>query len=292
MRSIAFDDSFHDVYENVGTTWRAIWPVPVMAQAAFIEPDAAPVLTINSLAFREDSFDATTRVRRGRLYSPAARPGHQSWALPHPVYGALGSMLKNPNGWVERNLRIFDQYQDGTFLPGRHLIIGAADSAWLILASERISTGEQLLTLKARRSFGILPQVDAGSVPEIGRHGVTETIGKLNDATYRESPGSVVDRARDAAQACLATWAASRWGDAKLLADDLGPLIKRILGCAQSDKRPVAVDAANLVRVLHARGKWNERTKHGVRPVVEDDAELALRAIGFLLYEFGWTVTT
>jgi hypothetical protein len=274
MRSIAFDDSFHDVYENVGTIWRAIWPVPVMAQAAFIEAGAMPVLSDRSLAFREDSFDATTRIRRGRLYTPAERPGHQPWALPHPVYGALGSMQKNPNGCVWRDLRIFDQYQQGSNIPGRHLIIGAAESAWVLLAAERISTGEQLLTLKTRRAFGILPEVNASCVPEIGRHGVVETVSKLVDAAYRESPESVVDRARDAAQICLATWAASKWSDPKLLAHDLGFLIKHILAQGRGERQSAAVDAANLVRVLHARGKWNEKKKRGLRPVLEDDSEL------------------
>ncbi len=75
----------------------------------------------------------------------------------------------------------------------------------------------------------------------------------------------------------------------KLLADDLGPLIKHILGRVQRNDRPAAVDAANLVRVLHARGKWNEKKKRGLRPVLEEDSELALRAVGFLLHEFGWT---
>ena len=96
-----------------------------------------------------------------------------------------------------------------------------------------------------------------------------------------------MDRARDAAQICLATWAASKWSDPKLLADDLGSLIKHILGRGEGQR--AAVDAADLVRVLHARGKWNEKKKRGLRPVLEEDSELALRAVGFLLHEFGWT---
>jgi len=288
MKTIGFDDAFQDVYESVGTTWRAIWPVPVISEAVFIEGDAAPVFSDRSLVFREDNFDATTRVRRGRLYAPAGRPGHQSWTLPHPVYGALGSMIQNPRGWVERNLRLFDQYPESGSPCGRTLAIGGADSVWLVVAADRISTGEQLLTLKARRAFGILPELDSASVPELGRHGVIETINVLTEAIYRESPKSIIDRARDVAQSCIATWAAWKWDDQSVLTNDLGRLIRYALQRAKGGERAAALDAANLVRVLHARGKWNERKRHNLRPIIEDDAELALCAVRFLLHEFGW----
>jgi hypothetical protein len=125
-------------------------------------------------------------------------------------------------------------------------------------------------------------------VPETGRNGVLETVNALTDSIYRESPSSVVDRARDAAQTCLSVWARARWDDTNWFVHDLGPLIKRVLGRGERGERPAAIDAANLVRVLHARAKWNERQKRGLRPPNEDDAELALRAVGFLLHEFGW----
>jgi len=47
----------------------AIWPVPIISQADFVEIDATPTLSDRPLIFREDSFDATTRVRRGGLWS-------------------------------------------------------------------------------------------------------------------------------------------------------------------------------------------------------------------------------
>jgi hypothetical protein len=291
MITIGFDDAFHDVYESLGNTWRAIWPVPIISGAAFIEGDTAPPLSNQSLVFREDSFDATTRVRRGRLYVPAARPGHQSWALPHPVHGGLGSMVKNSSGQVERNLRLFDQYQEGGNPCGKCLVIGATDSVWLVVAADRISTGERLLTLKARRAFGILPELDPVAIPQLGRRGVIETISMLTEAMYREAPHSVVDRARDAAQSCLAAWAASRWNDEAVITEDLGRLISYALRRGGRDERGGALDAANLIRILHARGKPNERQKRGLRHIVEDDAELALRAVGFLLHEFGWVLS-
>ncbi|HEY1934094.1 MAG TPA: hypothetical protein VGG99_18960 [Acetobacteraceae bacterium] len=166
-------------------------------QAAFFESDVTPMLSDRSMIFREDSFDATTRIRRGRLYEPAPRQGNQSWALPHPVYGRLGSMIQTESGTVERNLRLFDQYQK-PLTPLKHsLVIGASDSVWRVLAVDRISTGEPLVTVKAVRSFGIIPELKDVLVPETGRNGVLETVNALTDSIYRESPSSVVDRARD-----------------------------------------------------------------------------------------------
>lgn len=288
MRSIGLDVSLDDLYESVGGTWRAIVPPPVTALAEFVAAAPWPILSERSMVFREESFDATTRVRRGRLYVPAGQSRQQAWALPHPVYGALGSANRVPDGRVERTLRVFEPYQVATDLFRKQLIIGAPESAWFVLAAERISTGELLLTLKARRAFGILPELSTDLIPEVGRHAVVETTSKLLDAAYREAPGSVVDRARDAAHACLAAWAVSERDDPKLLTDDLGPLIKRLLHHDTAGRRHAFMDAANLVRLLHARGKWNERKKRELRPISEDDAELAIRAVGFLIQEFGW----
>jgi hypothetical protein len=288
MKSIGLDDSLNDIYENVANLWRAVWPTPMVFQAAFVEPGETAVLSDRTLIFREDSFDATTRIRRGRLYEPAPRQGNQSWALPHPAYGSLGSMIKTEHGTVERNLRLFDQYQRPIKPLDRNLAIGAPDSVWRVLAADRISTGETLVTVKAARSFGIIPQVNPESVPKDGRAGVLETVGALTEAIYRESPSSIVDRARDAAQSCLAVWAQKGWDDESWLAHDLGQLIKRVVARGKP-ARPAAVDAANLIRVLHARAKWNERHRRSLRKPNEDDAELALCAVGFLLQEFGWT---
>ena len=129
MATIGFDDAFRDVYESLANTWRAILPAPIISQAAFIEGGTAPTFADRALVFREDSFDATTRVRRGRLYEPAGRSGHQSSVLPHPVYGGLGSMLKNQDGQVERNLRLFDQYQEASRSYSRHGCDSLADVA-------------------------------------------------------------------------------------------------------------------------------------------------------------------
>jgi hypothetical protein len=62
----------------------------------------------------------------------------------------------------------------------------------------------------------------------VGREKVIETLDTLTDAAHRESPGSIIDRARDAAQWSLATWAASEFCDIESLREDLGGIIQKI----------------------------------------------------------------
>jgi hypothetical protein len=181
---------------------------------------------------------------------------------------------------------VFDQCQ---FTPSSPLptfvALGNIESVWLVLSRpERISTGEYLFLVKGRQSFGILPEINQEKIPEAGRGKALETLQTLIDAAHRESPGSVVDRARDAAQWCLGTWAASKSGNIDLMTKDLWDIIKAV---RSGPDQVIATDAANVVRILHAR-KPNEQARRGTRPIMEDDAELAVRAVAFILREFGW----
>jgi hypothetical protein len=82
----------------------------------------------------------------------------------------------------------------------------------------------------------------------------------------------------------LATWAASEFGDHKLLHEDLGSLISKI----GKKEEKVALKAAEIVRRLHSRVKPNEQERFGFRAPMEGDAELALNSVAFLIRELGW----
>ena len=49
-----------------------------------------------------------------------------------------------------------------------------------------------------------------------------------------------------------------------------------------------ARNAAEVIRLLHPRGKANEQETKGLRIPVEEDAELAIHALGFILREIDW----
>lgn len=260
--------------------------------AVFVDPKIDPPAFKNNLdsaemVFREDSFDPVTRIRRGRFYasSDGSRPS-QEMALPHPVYGTRGSgPAPAPDGRSERWLFVFDQYQ--TNASGKIVMVGSTDSLWHIFGAERITTSEYLVTLKARHALGVLPELNPDAVPDVGRTKAIETYEKLVDSAHRETPGSIVDRARDVAQWCLGTWAANQNSDTSLLHEDLGKLIEKI--DKANNKPQVILSASQIVARLHSRGKPNEQERYSTRPLMEADAEFALAAVGLLLREFGWT---
>lgn len=287
MQRIGIDQQFADIYQGIGNLWRVLIPSPIISEA-ILTPEL-PILDQSVFSrhiFREDDFDLVTRVRRGRFYERAnvSQPS-QSRALPNPA-GEYFNATKKGDGTFEKWLYIYDQFQlPANFQPPKFVALGSAKSLWQVVSRpEQISTGEFLFVLKARGAFGILPEIDTNAIPEKGRAKAIETLGKLTDAAHRELPGSIIDRAGDAAHWCLATWAASKFNDHSLVTKTLDDLIKAI-----RKKSPlIATDAANITRILHARGKPNAEERRGTRPLMEDDAELALRAVGFLIREFGW----
>ena len=292
MRCIGIDNNTHDIYQASNGVWTSVWPAtPILSVAAFVasgkeSPAFDHDLTNAKVVFREDSFDPITRIRRGRFYESSnyTRPT-QKFVLPHPLYGTRGSMTSLEDGRCERNLYIFVQAQNHP--PTNAVIIGSDESRWRVLSTERIVSGEYLVTLKARHALGILPELNAEAIPEIGREKATETYNILVDSAYRETPGSIIDRARDAAQWFLGTWYAEKMnGDNKYLKKDLGDIIEKIEKEYGSLK--IIVCAARIVARLHSRGKPNEQEKHSTRPLMEADAEFALAAVEMLLRELNW----
>ena len=282
LRRIGIDQTLGEVYESAGNYWRIKLPPPIITGAT-VDPILPFKFGTNpqiTYIFREDDFDFTARIRRGRFYVPAPgeRPSSQQ-VLPRSAGDTIG-------GAFQKSLFVYDEYQlSSSAKPPKIVALGSSESLWQVVAPpERISTGELLFVLRARHNFGLLPEVDASSIPELGRRKVVESLGTLTDAAHRESPGSIIDRARDAAQCALATWAASEFGDAQLLEEDLGGVIQKI----RTSKDRVMLRAGEIVQRLHSRAKPNEQTRFGFRPPLEDDAEFAVKAIGFIIRELGW----
>lgn len=67
-------------------------------------------------------------------------------------------------------------------------------------------------------------------------------------------------------------------------AQDLGKLIKRL----ETEGRIIAENAANIIARLHARAKPSEQEKRQLRPIREQDADLAVQCVGMLLCEIGF----
>jgi hypothetical protein len=290
MRRIGIDQQLAEVYESAGNYWRIKLPAPLITGALLDPPFPANFEQGNPHVFREDDFDLTARVRRGRFYSPC------NGQLPSPVLVLPRLAGDAVEGQFQKSLLVYDDYQLSpiTGIP-KLVALGSYGSVsmWRVaLPPERISTGELLFVLKARHNFGILPELDTAAVPESGRAKVTETLAQLVDIAYRGSPSSIADRARDAAQWCLATWAKGRFSELSLFEDDLGKVIEKIERNLEKEtgKRDtmVALKVTAVLQRFHSRGKPNEQERYGFRPPTEADAELALNTVAFLLRELGW----
>lgn len=291
MMSIGIEQNHGLIYEGSRPYGRAVWPLPIVTPANIIfDPDASVEAETSSepatsqCRFREDYFDPISRIRRGRFYF-AEKTQPLEWFLqPHP---ALPFEIQSSGGaHIKKSL---DTYMGDSvwhkLANGRHgaasVVLGLDErfTLWMIVNIEVISTGEELITLKARSSFGILPIIDDQKIPEAHRARTLESIDGFLDEVHRSSPISVIDRARDAASQCLL----AHFGLYGSAAKDL-----RKLAIKLEEERALAAWAANIIARLHARAKPVERAKREMREIREQDAELATQCLGNILCELGW----
>jgi hypothetical protein len=172
---------------------------------------------------------------------------------------------------------------------GTTLALGQGNTAslWRVIQTEMIVGNDVMITLKALSAYGILPTLDLTSLDEGGRQSVSRALERVSDAAFRETPISLIDQCRNAATVVLARWLIGNGGESQLLSRDLGELAKVIAN--EPHKKIAARDAAEVIRRLHPRGKANEQESKGLRLPVEEDGELSIHALGFLLRELGWT---
>ncbi len=291
MINIGIEKNQGLVYEIDSDRGRPVWPTPVITSAIFVYPSdgamkAESSTNIFGYRFREDSFDPIARIRRGRFYSAEGSSQPKSCVVsPHPAV-PMESIARDIHAHP-KSLEVFY----GNPIWHKHIegkrelplvLLGADErfTAWTIISVEAIVTGEDLVTLKARSSFGILPKIIDAKVPATFRAKLSEALALFADEVHRASPVSVIDRARDAATHALLAYFQLQ-GSA---AQDLGNLIKRL----QDENKTVAVSAANIIARLHARAKPSEQEKRELRSIREQDAELATQCLSALLCEIGF----
>lgn len=277
------------MYEHVRGYWHEIWPRPAASSAAFVSgPESRvqiiPLDRLGGMVFREDSFDATTRIRRGRLYKCAGN------IKPEAVFHHL-TVHTLPGARPQAQLHHFTDFQPK---PTVELVaIGDEDSLWRILGAERISTGEWLVTLKARGGAGLLPEVDDDKVPALGRAEVVRAVDHMVDVAHRETPGSIVDVARNTAALLMGVYAAGLETVAgkqrEIRHKDLSKVCTHFESHPKLKKQEVAISTGRILARLHPRNKLNEQQRYNLRPITEEDATFAVSAIGLLLNEFTWT---
>lgn len=296
---IGIDNNTLLVYEGAATYGHGVWPTPLILIATLIESEddwrsfpRATQIELAKYVFREDSFDPVTRVRRGRLYFWDGSSQPANWHVQqHPVLSEdVGS--RDQQGRYLKQLLTYQPFS-GLYSrlkrnPELTLVLGMPDAmtVWKIIYIERAASGEELLTLRARSSLGVLPDLTDDALPEDSKSHIQPALERVKDAAFRSSPIALVDQCRDAAQVVLSHWLIQQGDNPGLLEKDLGKVIGALK--VRFPEKQALLDAANLIRLLHPRGKSNEQQRLGVRPPGEEDGQLALSALGFLIRDIGW----
>lgn len=295
--NIGIDDNRNLFYEGSSSYGHAIWPSPVITSARIVFASEGDLVAgsqhehvRDTWVFREDVFDPVSRIRRGRLYQSGNTQPEQWYLQVHPAIHQEIHQADS-DGLISKRLTTY--YGNPIwhrFLKGQAeqplVLLGTDErfTIWTIINIETISTGEELVMLKARSGLGAIPDIDEKKIPELHRIHVLDSLNNLADEIYRASPVSVIDRARDAVTVMLSCFAQSEGiADAR---KDLGKLITA-LGHAKPI-RQVVIDAANIIRIFHARGKSSEQATRAIRPIREQDAELAVQCVGTVLCDLGW----
>ncbi len=298
---LGIDNQAGLVYEGLGGPELPVVPTPNITQAKLIEKEEdwqrLPTGFFQSpmaWVFREDSFDAVTRTRRGRLYASQIGQGQPSSqrVSPHPYEDPFGRQV----GAGGRQVKTLFTYVACTELivrPDRGLgctiALGTpqAASTWRIIQTEVLANGCVLITMKALSAFGMVPEIDLSKIDPEFKTAVTQAMDRVLDSAFRETPISVIDHCRNAMTVLISRWLVQHEKhDRTIMGADLGPIATLLLkppyemGCL--------ANLASLVARLHSRGKGNEQHRLGVGAPCDEDAQLAIEALGFTLREIQW----
>lgn len=295
---IGFDRDTGHVYEGTGLPQFAVLPTPMLSQAKLIrkpEDWSAVPKGISqdpfSWVFREDSLDTVTRIRRGRLYQTSgSQQPTQVTTTGHPL------MEMAPHSLVGGRNRSLFTYTPCTDLlnlsaggAGQILLIGRERgvTAWRVVQAEQAVSEDVIVTLKAQSAFGVLPELASSVIPKEHREAVKSAVERVLDSAFRETPISVIDQCRNAMTVVLSRWLVAHTADKSFASKDLAVLAKAM--DALVPPKNCAGWVSQTVARLHVRGKSNEQTAKSLRLPIEEDAELCLHSLGFLLRELGWS---
>ena len=123
-------------------------------------------------------------------------------------------------------------------------------------------------------------------IPEEFKKSAEQALERVLNSTFRETPVSAIDQCRNAMTVLLSRWLVAQGHDRAILTDDLARVAAAI--ARPPYKKQCVSWLAQVVARLHVRGKGNEAHTKGLRDPVDEDAELALHALGFVLRDIGW----
>lgn len=294
MRELGICKSSGRLYEgnrNSGTAVANSNPIlPITMIGIDLPASISSIGGYSALIFREESFDPITKIRRGRVYRI-----NESQPVTWRVQDASRKDLKYTawaNGAAQElettsyNIDSLSYLRNLQSLP--KIVLGEApfQTNWKILAIETQFDGKPLITIKALSSFGTMPELITNQIPTLSKAKLINAVENVEAVANRLGSVETVDACRSALSIVLGALA----GDLTL---DLGAGIARRIKSNQErnnkgNGQDLVTHSADIVRRLHSRGKPNEEVKLNTRPVSDEDANLALKCLWFILVELGW----
>jgi hypothetical protein len=248
------------------------------------------------MLFREDYFNSATRIRRGRVYR--RDDGQQSWSTQSvrtPLGFLAGTLL---------NVTCCYTTAECALKPTQLAVLGDgnAQSYWTVVFSEKTSDA-LYLTLKSKTYFGVLPEVNWEAIPAANRQDIQQALDAVVEAAPIQAPQPVIDACRNAACHMISAKFPESNPKGK---KDLGQLASWLEREGHRKKKARKADAeatdalielpdsytSYVVNELHRRAKANAAAARCTRPAFQQDANLAVDAIAFLLQDFGWAEVT
>jgi hypothetical protein len=297
MPMLGIDQRLTLYYEGQISGGYGLWPAPVVTVAHFpaspaetLAPREVTGVPTSVYVFREDSFDPVSRIRRGRFHRRAPEASIEWCVQPHPAFREETGERVLPSGYLRKSLYSFNPHSVPVHTHAVRpaiVLLGVNDAAtrWSIIDTERIATGEDLVTLKAASRMGILPELRSAALPDAHRVAIEACYEKAADAAYRFGAESVIDRCRDAASALLTGWIAASTGRSNVVEKDLAEACK---GAAVQGKELASL-AGQVIARLHARAKPSVQAKFNVSGPHEADAGIALGTLGLIARELGYS---
>lgn len=286
------------VYEGYSGYGYGLWPSPILSPATFVSftdekydlPKRSDQFSIQYL-FREEGFDPVSRTRRGRFYRRDDQQPNQWFVQPHPIL--IQERRYDGLHELKRSLYTYSAFQffsivSRSEIKEKLVFLGHDDaySICSIINVETIASNEDLVTLKSRPMFGILPALIEDDIPTNRRTAIINSLNLFSNEVHKASPISIIDRARDATATLLGAYVEKEGlGRFDL---DLNDLIKKVRNSNNETRKRILENAADIVRLFHSRAKPSEMERRNSRPITEQDAELAVNSIGTILCELGW----
>lgn len=228
--------------------------------------------------FVEDYFDPVTRVRRGRVYLINGTIPGIAQVVNLQKEGQLQGITAF--NYQRESLHSLDAFKGAKY---PNVILGGESfkSVWKVTGIEQDTSESFVLYLKSFRSLGETPDLIRTEIPPETIAQLEERLEHVENSVNRETPINVVDRCRDAASLVMSRLAECPQKD---LAKALNEFKKQPIG----EKKFLVHNMVDTLCKLHARGKPNEEHNFGTLPLREEDAQLAVRALGLILREVGW----